>query len=351
MNWAKLKFKARINLCRSGVENFSMLDLDINWSELDITGDNPCGYPPLIQKIASLYGAELDQVATTQGTSQALFLTCAALICPGDTVLVESPAYEPLLAVPEALGGHIKRFARKFENGYQLSWPDFDAAISEGARLVVLSNLHNPSGTWLPPESISALAKKAGEKGASLLIDEIYLEFLCREKSQSAFGLADNVIVISSLTKAYGLGGLRSGWVLGPKEVVKKIKEIVNYINVEGVFLSEQLSLHLFNLLPDIKKRNSEQIAKNLSLVSEFIDVEGRLAWVRPAGGVVCFPRLQEPHAGDRLAEVLRSKFDTCVVPGRFFESSRHFRLSYGIDTDILIQGLDNIRSALKKLR
>jgi aspartate/methionine/tyrosine aminotransferase len=346
MEWAKSRPLAKINLSRSGLPDRSFDDLNLERADLDINGEHPYGYPPLIEAIASRYRVDEKNVLPTLGASQAVFITCAVLLEPGDEVLIEKPAYEPLLAVPRFFKADIKRFERKFEDGYMVDLDHFQSLISPRTKLVVLTNLHNPSGVLLSPAALKKLALAAAEEGAMVLVDEIYLEFL--DGKETAFHGADNVIIASSLTKAYGLGGLRCGWILAPSFLTEKMRRFMDHDNVEGVFIGEQISAKVFNRLDSIQAKNKPDIEKNLALVRDFIRREKKLRWVEPAHGIVCFPRIEARLDGGQLARLLQEKYETSVVPGYFFEEPKHFRLGYGVPIPVLKQGLENIRSVLQ---
>ena len=346
MEWAKTRCRAAIDLCSSGVDQLGRKDLNVSWEELDLAGDNFYGYPPLLTAVAERYGVHEDNVVSTIGTSHALFLTCAALIEPGDGVLIESPVYEPLLAVPEAFDAKVKRWKRDYADGYQFSLETFESSLEPGIKFILLTNLHNPSGAFLSRSFLSRLVRAAEERNAFVVIDEIYLEFT--EDEPTAFHLADNVIVISSLTKVFGLGDLRCGWVLARHDLAKKMRRIIDYTNVEGTFIGEAIAHRMFDRLDTIKKNNRERIEKNKTLIKGMIDQEEGLSWVEPAGGVVCFPRIESGLTGDDLAGHLQESYGTAVVPGSFFEQPRHFRLGFGGDTQVLEAGLRNIRKALR---
>jgi aspartate/methionine/tyrosine aminotransferase len=350
MEWMKTKSQAKINLSRSGLESLTLEDLEIDLSKLDIQGDNVHGYPPLLDVLASRYKVRVENVVTTLGASHAIFVICAALLSRGEEVLIEKPAYEPLLAVPQALGASILRFERRFSDGYQLDLDRVESLITEKTRLVILTNLHNPSGVLLLPSHLEKLVDITQKRGVNLMIDEIYLEFLEGGETETSFHLADNIIVTSSLTKVYGLGGLRCGWILAQSLLAKEMRTIIDYTNVEGVFIGEQISVGVIEQLESVKKKFAPQVNANRLMVERTIEEEENLDWVEPAGGVVCFPRVRQEEGGDRLAETLRHSYETSVVPGRFFEDSQNFRLGFGVDPQSLAEGLANIRSALKDL-
>jgi len=351
MEWAKSGHRASVNMSQSGLPGLTAEDLDLESAKIEINGYHPYGWKPLIEAIAGRYGADPESVLPTLGTSQAIFLVCAALLNPGDGVYVEKPAYEPLLDVPRALGAEVRRFERRFERKFHVDLAEFEEGFVEGTKLVILTNLHNPSGIRLDASEIRALAEAAGRRGAMVCVDEVYLEFATAEEPRTSFGVADNLIVISSLTKAFGLAGLRCGWILAPRKIVPEIRRAVDHLYVEHVFPAEQMALRAFNRLDRLITRNRVWIDKNRDIVREFMVEEPRLVWVEPDGGIIAFPRvvarLGEEDGGDRLARELRESMDTLIVPGSFFEDARHFRLGFGLESGLLRLGLRNVRTKL----
>ena len=182
-----------------------------------------------------------------------------------------------------------------------------------------------------------------------VFIDEIYLDFLEGEERETSYSLSENFIVASSLTKVYGLGGLRCGWVIAPPPIARKLRVMNDYLIVEGVFMSEQISTKVIPLLDSLLEKNRPLINQNKSMIREFIHEDRWLSWVEPEGGVICFPRVEARMSGDRLASILRAKNDTSVVPGSYFGDAQHFRLGFGVSPAILARGLENIKKALSE--
>jgi aspartate/methionine/tyrosine aminotransferase len=348
MEWAKLAPKARINLSRSGVPALTLAEAGLDLQGIEINGDHPYGYVPLLEAIAARHGARPDNVIPSIGTSMAIFHVCAALLDPGDTAAVERPAYEQIRAVPRALGARIVRFDRTQEEGYRLDPEALEERLPDGTKLVLMTNLHNPSGVWLSPGEIRAAAEAAERKGAWLFIDEVYLEFMPGAAARTAFGLAPNIITAASLTKVFGLSGLRCGWILVPDPLVPLFRRALDHLFVEPVFPTDQISARVFPRLDAIKEsRRAEREARRREAAA-FVASEPRLTWTEPSAGIVGFPRVVGPAGpGDALAAVLKKDFETSVVPGVFFEDPRGFRLGFGVEPEILEEGLKAIRAAL----
>lgn len=347
MEWIKKRPRVKYDFCRSGVEDVSLKDLDMEALDLEIFGENSYGYPPLSLAVSHRYGVGEENVMLALGTSHALFMICAALIEDGDEVLVEKPAYEPLKAVPRAFGARVKRFERRFDTGYEIEIDAFEKELGSKTKMVFVTNLHNPSGAKISSSILKEMAAKIREQNAVLVVDEIYLEFLENESAQTSFGLEDNIVSISSLTKVFGLGDLRCGWILASTELVEKMNIIQDYSHVEGVFIGECISSKVFGQLEALRKKREEHIQKNLNLISQHIEGNSQLTWVKPAGGVICFPRVGKGLSGDELAGILREEFDVAVVPGSLFEDSRHFRLGFDAPTENLAFALESIEEIL----
>src|SRR5918997_6434230 len=207
--WAKTRSQARFNLASSGLKNYPLAELPVRLEDLELSGPSWYGYEPLQAALAAKCQVPPECVVAATGTSMANHLVMAALLEPGDEVLIERPAYEPLVAVAQYLGAKVRRFARAFEDGFAVDPGLLERSVSARTRLIVLTNLHNPSGALADEGTLRRVQAVARGVGARVLVDEVYLETLFDEAPRSAFHLGDEFIVTSSLTKVYGLGGLR----------------------------------------------------------------------------------------------------------------------------------------------
>ncbi len=350
MEWAKTCSQARFNLAPSGIRNVAMAEFPaVRLEELELTHGG-YGYPPLLERIAQHNRVTPDCIVTTSGTSMANHLALAALLAPGNEVLIEQPAYGPLLDVAEYLGARIKRIARPFENDFDLD--GVVDAITSQTRLVVLTNLHNPSGALLPAETLQAIGARAQAVGARVLVDEVYLEMLFDPDAPFAFGIGEKLggenpfVVTNSLTKLHGFSGLRCGWIVAAPELAHRIWRLNDLFAATLPHVPEQLAVAAFEHLPQFRERARVLLAANRPLVEAFLNGRPDLECFRPPGGSVFFPRLT---SGDpaRFFALLRDKFETSVVPGRFFELPRHFRLGVGGATEELRAGLERLGAAL----
>ncbi len=345
MNWAKTSSMAKFNLAMSGMPNLKLRDLRVSLDDLEIT-DGGYGYRPLIQAIAKRYRVADESIVTAAGTTFANHLAMAALLKPGDEVLFEYPAYEPMLAASQYLGANVKRFPRKFENGFQILPEDIEALVSENTRLIVITNLHNPSSVLVDESTMKQIGEIAKRAGARVLVDEVYIETLFEDSPPSAFHLGNEFVVTSSLTKAFGLSGLRCGWIFAEPELARRMWLLNDLFASTPVHAGERLSVVAMQQLAEIGDRAKQLLDRNRQLLNDFLDTREDLEAVRPEFGTTMFPRVRGTSS-DELCRVLREKHETSVVPGRFFEMPAHFRIGITIDTDTLEAGLERLGKAL----
>lgn len=354
MKWAKLSSAARFNLATSGVVSVTGPEFPWPSEQMEITSTAGYGFPPLQERIARHAGVPEECVVTAAGTSMANHLAMAALLAPGDEVLIEEPAYGPLLEVAGYLGAPIKRIPRRFENGFALDVEEVQAAITPATRLIVLTNLHNPSGALLNADALCAVGTIALRAGAHVLVDEVYLEMVFDTDAPWSFRLGQTLaaaeenpfIVTNSLTKAYGLSGLRCGWVLAAPPLAHRMWRLNDLFGAKAAHPAEQMSVIAFDHLETFRARAESLLTANRRLLDAFLDSRADLECVRPPAGSVVFPRLRRGDAEGFVA-LLRERFETSVVPGSFFEMPQHFRVGISGETTELRGGLERLSAAL----
>jgi aspartate/methionine/tyrosine aminotransferase len=345
MEWAKTRSTARFNLATSGLTNVPLSEFPLRVEELEITGGG-YGYGPLLERIAAHTGASTESIVTAEGTSMANHLALAALLEPGDEVVVEEPTYGLLLDLAHYLGARLRRWRRPFENNFDISLATLEEAITPATRLVILTNLHNPSGALIRAETLRAIGELAANVGARVLVDEVYLEMLFETTPPSAFSLGETFLVTSSLTKAYGLSGLRCGWILAAPDLAHRMWRLNDLFAATAAHSAERMSVMAFDHLAQFRARAQTLLTVNRALLNIFLDSRTDLDCFRPAAGSVVFPRVRQ---GDPQVffELLRDKYETSVVPGEFFEAPQHFRLGIGGETTNLRAGLERVGAAL----
>jgi aspartate/methionine/tyrosine aminotransferase len=345
--WVKSRKPGQYNLTTSGVVPCSLAELNAHLEDIEVNGPSLYGYAPLQAAIAARYGVPTDCVVAASGASMANFLALAALVEPGGEVLVEEPVYEPLLAAVRYFHGSVRRVKRQLDTSFQL--PALDDLISEKTKLIIVTNLHNPTSVLCPEPVLRHYGEVAASVHARVLVDEVYLECMY-DKRWSSFRYGSPFIVTSSLTKAYGLGGLRCGWILADPGTAERMWRIKDLIDASAPHPAELLSVLAFRQLDRLADRAKTLLEKNRIVVREFLSSCDQLDCILPEFGTCIFPRLKGGDA-DLFIDMLHQRYDTDVVPGRFFELRDHFRLGIGMETPTLISGLERIKAALFDFR
>ena len=349
LEWAKLRSSAKYNLATSGLDGFPLAKLPVRIEDLEISIGGSYGYPRLQERLARKNGVASECVVAANGTSMANHLAMAALLEPEDEVLIEQPTYEPLLTVAKYLSTTIHRFPRRFENGFELDPREIERHITPRTRLVVVTNLHNPSGARTPDAVLRHIGEVAHRCGARVLVDEVYLDACFDPQARSAFHLGDNFIVTSSLTKAFGLSGLRCGWVLAPPPLAERMWRINDLFGVIPAHVAELLSVFAFDHLKEIEAYARTRLETNRPIFQRFLSSRRDLKAIRADAGTIAFPQLISGKA-DVLCQLLREKYETAVVPGHFFEMPDHFRIGIGGQTELLEEGLNRVGKALDEI-
>jgi aspartate/methionine/tyrosine aminotransferase len=348
--WAKLQSKARFSLAISGVSSYPLAELPVRIDQLELCGNDGYGYPPLIERLAAKAGVTQDCVVYTLGTQMANYLALSALVHRGDEVLVERPTYDPLLAILDHLEAKVTRFERRPEKGFRLGLGELERKITGDTRLVVLCNLHNPSSALTDEDTMRQVGEVAAGVGARVVVDEVYLETLFDRPWRSAFHLGPNFVVTSSLTKAYGLSGIRCGWIVAEPELAKRMWQIIDFTYGIPAHPAEQLGVIALDNLGRIRDRARTLLETNRKLVNTFLAEHPELDCEPSRYGTTIFPRLKTGNCAEFVAR-LREQYETSVVPGEFFEAPQHFRIGLCGATEDLRNGLERISVALETLR
>ncbi len=291
----------------------------------------------------------------TLGTAHAVWLAYASLLSPGDEILIEQPAYEPLLTAALGMGLVIKRFDRPENKGFALDPEIVARAITSSTKAVVVSNLHNPSGARAEHGALAACAKAADRVGAFLIVDEVYAPFdtLCDDAGvwrDSARKLGANVVALSSLTKCYGLGSHRIGWLLAHPEVVARAKSVILATCGMLPLAHANLALRAFSVLPALAKRSRHRLAEKRSAVSAWVASRSDLEWHAPATGLFGFVSVKKKANVREAIERGMREHDVMVVPGEFFELPHGFRLAWSLDEALIPEALVRLGRVLDSM-
>lgn len=347
--------RIRCNLSESSVADRTIAGLGLSIPDLTLLYGEHRGSEPLRTLIARQGdGLHADDVLVTSGAATALFIIATSLLGAQDHLVVIRPNYATNLETPRAIGCEISFVDLSFEQGYRVDVDAVEAAMRPNTRVVSITCPHNPTGTMLTPDELGAIVELARRRGCLLLVDETYRDLSYDGALPVGASLGPHVISVSSLSKAYGVPGIRVGWLITRdrrlQELFLAAKEQISICgSVVDEWIAEQILRRRDELLPPTLAGMRDR----LELVAAWIADEELLEWVRPQGGVVCFPRLRvEPPGGiDAFYRRLLQDHGTYVGAGHWFEQpDRSFRLGYGWPTrDQLNDGLQAISSALRQ--
>ena len=349
MQWSKTQSRARFNLATSGVAPFPFRELPVDLEKLEINYDNSYGYAPLQDAIAVHHSVDPECVVESAGTSMANHLAMAAIIEPGDEVLVEHPVYGPILDVAQYLQANVKRFPRTEENSWMVDPGEVRRCVTPKTRLIVITNLHNPTSVLTPDSVLREIGDIARSIGALVLVDEVYLDAVYEGTPRTSFHLGPEFVVTSSLTKVYGVSGLRCGWIMAHPELAWKMRRLNDLYSATPVHPGELLSVAAFKHLNLLRERARRVVEADRKLLRDFLAQQTALSAVWTEWGTTSFMRLSRSRGSnaDVFLERLRAQFETSAVPGRFFEMPDHFRIGMGVDTEMFAEGLSRIARAL----
>jgi aspartate/methionine/tyrosine aminotransferase len=345
MEWAKTRPTPEMDLAGSNILACTLDDLPGARDAIALHGANDNGYRPLMEAIGARYGVPPERVTTSGGTAGANHLVFAALLEPGDEVLVERPGYDPLLGAARLFGATTTRFERRFEDGYALDPDLVRRAITPRTTIIVITSPHNPTGVPADPAAIDEIGRIAERQGAIVLVDEVYKD-LTGDTSPAAASRGDVFVTTSSLTKSYGLSSLRAGWVLASDSVTHRVRRARDVVDGTGPIVTERLAVVAFQHLDALRTRARTLLARNKALAGAFLSAHPELEYV-PSAATIVFPRFHGVDDATPFVERMMADHRLALGPGHFFEAPAHFRLGYGGDTDKVRAGLDRLDAAL----
>lgn len=348
MTWAKHHVPARYDLTGSNLLHCTLDDLRGARNEMELFARNDEGYPPLLEAIAHRYGVGTERVALATGAAGATFLALGALIRPGDVVLAEWPGYDPHAGAARFLGADVRTFSRSASDGFRLDADVLARELLTRPRAVLVTNLHNPSGVYTDPWALMSVAEVAAAVGTKVIVDEVYLETAIGEDNTPAATKSEALISVNSLTKAFGLAGLRIGWALADPDTVERMRRVRDVVDGVGAVPSERLGVLAFDQIDRLLDRARRILEPNAHLLKRFVETRDELDWVAPAEGAsIGFPRIVGVDDSGPFLKMAHEEFGVGLVPGRHFGAPAHFRVSVAGEKRTLEDGLEALGRAL----
>lgn len=354
MGYATVKF----NLTESSFRDATLGDLKLDLTKLILCYGEHYGLKPLRELLVQDYskGAtnllKPDDILLTVGAAHALFIVSTSLLNPGERILVIRPNYATNIETPRAIGAKIDLFDLRHEEGYRLDVDRFAAMIRPDTKLVSITTPHNPTGVVIPESDLRKLVEITRAKGCTLLVDETYRDMAFRECTPFAATLGSHVVSVSSLSKTYGLPGIRMGWLVctDPKRMETFLAAKEQSV-IAGSVVDESIAYEYLKNRDQHFPSIQAKILEHYEILEAFYAQENNLERVPTEGGVVSFPRIRADSGVDveKFYKILNGKYQTFVGPGHWFEQDRRsMRIGFGWPTTSeLRQGLENISKAL----
>ncbi|MDQ2678536.1 MAG: pyridoxal phosphate-dependent aminotransferase [Actinomycetota bacterium] len=325
----------RCNLTESSVTDATLEDYGVELSGLTLAYGDHRGLPELRDAIAADSGATAGDVLCAPGAAAALFFVASSVLRAGDHAVIEHTNYSTNLETPRLIGAHVDPIRLRIEDGYRLDIERVAAMIRPDTRLISVTTPHNPTGVDLSLDDLHALVELAERHGCWLLVDETYREMARPAPLPVAASLSPRAISVSSMSKTYGLPGLRLGWIVNrDPELSETLLAAKEQIVICGSTLDETASAQVLARRDEHLPRLRAEIDRRVGIVTDWLAEQSHwLEWVEPTGGVVCFPRVRAEVVADmdRFYEVLHDEHGTFVGEGHWFDTDRHhFRLGFG---------------------
>jgi aspartate/methionine/tyrosine aminotransferase len=349
------------DMSESGVRPLTLRELVAMGFDLDEFLDQPLGYSQsngtieLRERIAAIYpGARVEQIEVTNGTSEANYLVALSLLRPGDAFGMELPNYMQMPGIARSLGAEVVSFHLQQARGWEPDWQEFDRVIAARPRLVYISNPNNPTGSVLSDSAVERIVAGCEAAGAWLLADEVYLGAeIARPRTKSFWGMSDRVIVTSGLSKAYGIPGVRIGWIVATESLTEQCWTQHDYLTIGPNKMSDRIARVAVE--PSNRERcyarTREILTHNLPMARAWIEsFAGRVTWREPEAGAIALIKYDGSLPSVALTERIRTRQNTLVVPGSHVGLEGYLRVWLGGREDFLREGLRRIGVELRRM-
>ncbi len=348
LHWFIDNNAAKYNISLSDMLPATFQEVDVRLEDLSISENFVNGRPELRALIAQQHASNPENVLITSSCSEANLDVCAALLKPGDEAIVVMPNYPPLRDIPVGLGAKVRQLRLKAEDGFTFRVEDLKRAVTQRTKLVILTNVNNPTSSVVNADQIEDISGLADRRRFHVLWDETFRELAFGKKPPTAANYGERMIVTSTMSKVYGMGGLRLGWIIASGSALSRIKNVTEYNTVGPSGISDRIALSVLSDRDRFIERARNIIRHNRPIVEDWVQRNERVGWVDHGVGNVAFLKVRADV--DRLADVLLNEYGTIIAPGRFFGVKGHFRLGFGRKGDDLTRGLENFDRALKSM-
>ncbi len=342
------------NLSESSFTDQRLSDVGISLEDLVLYYGDHKGKPALRTLIADEINLSAEDVLVTPGAAAALFIIASSMLEKGDHAVIAKSNYATNIETPRTIGANISYLQMNFDNGYQIDLDALEKMITPQTKLVSLTYPHNPTGTLIDEDTLHKIIAIIEKNETYLLMDETYRDMSFIKPLPVAATLSDRVISVSSMSKSYGLPGIRIGWIIcRNKELMETFLAAKEQIFITNSVVDEEIAYRYLMNKEKLFAPVKQMILSNFTVLKNFMQQQQLLEWVEPQGGCVCFPRIKKEIAIDtrNFHEVLLNKYSTYVGRGHWFEEDgRYMRIGYSWDkTEKLAKGLSNILKAIEE--
>ncbi len=341
---------AKHNLAMSGIKkpNLRELGVDVDYEALSHHYSHESR--SLERILAETYGVPPDHFLVTSSGSEALFLCVTSFAGPGDEVLVHVPNYPPIFQLPQMFSCRVKYLRSNFRNRFSIDLEGLEEALRGRPKMLMLSNSNNPSGRIIEPKDLTSIIEMADRHGIIVVVDEAFREFGFERAPPISASLGDNVLTLNTMSKFYGMDGLRIGWVIGNPKLLARMHLLKNMITIENATLSEALPVLVMENREIFVNRARAFAKSNLAMMRTWIERRDDMSWVEPEAALFGFPRYEQPMPSRKFAQELAEKFKILVAPGEFFGTERHLRLCVTQSPDEVQHALADLGNALDEI-
>jgi capreomycidine synthase len=358
--WMRDRFhSATVDIGSSGVAPLGFAELrrmtGITVDELDailLTDSTSFGGPAVRDALRSHLGIdERHELMVTHGSSEALFLAMTALVDSSDEVVVEAPGYHAIADVATGLGATVRRWRLRPEDGFRPDLDELRRLVTDRTKVIGVAFPNNPTGVSLTPAELDELLDIAARHGAHVLWDGAFGRMpLTEAPLPDPLGAYDRVVVTGTLSKAYGLPGLRVGWCIADRSLLQATLALRDRTTLHLSPVIEHLTARMAPHLDAVAAAAMHRARRNLEVLAAWShDHADEIDWLAPAGGVSCFPRLRGGRDVDALCRWLSDVRKVLVVPGSCFGCPEHLRIGFGGSTNSLLDGMNYLHDALDR--
>jgi aspartate/methionine/tyrosine aminotransferase len=350
------QYRTRYDVGESAVKFLRVRDLGLDLDAIELRYGHHTGAPSLRALVAREYdGLTAEEVLVTSGGAEAIFAIAMALLRPGDHVVVEHPNYPSTYEVPRGLGCDVTLFRLEYEQGWKPDLDRLEALVGPRTKLIILTHPNNPTGSMISAAELERVVRFAESRRVHVLFDETYRRLSYGEALPTAASLSPWAISVTSMSKCYGLPGVRIGWLATrSREVLAGVLAVREQVTITNSALSEAIAEAVLARGDEFLARARAHVAANLRIAADWVKAQDALSWVPPQGGVVGLPRLASltPAEAESLYTSLATEHGVFLVPGRCFDlDNRFFRLGYGGTAEELSAGLERVGTALAAVR